>query len=514
VRRLILGLGIVTIWLLMSSCSAKQNDSEAFRYFPKMQAPKHLYVINKTKLSPEEVTMISSLQGVIAQGRPEIYLNDPAYDFWLADLKANYGVTTEEIDDPWVLVARFKDRLHGFITYENHSASVNTATSLAGLKQAIAVEKSLVARVKSLGLVQVEDVSDKDDSWLYKQAGSEFSKSFLIQQDPENASLRDYGVAQKAMYLYDSASPMTELPGIFNAMTPDAPVLGWGPGTEDNHVGLASMYGKPSIATDWAFNLSALSGVEPRKAFKQTYHVKAGKMDPAQHYVTFVMSDGDNVQWLLNDFARNEKYFGSEARGKFPMGWQLAPTLSDLAPSVMSWAYRNARTDYFVAGVSGTGYMYPNDYPKEALQSNLAHLDTYLKRTDMNITTILDRARPTKEVMEQYAAVPSLKGAIVLYGDRYVGGGGKMWWLNGKPFASARETLWESSPEEMAQRINGYPVDPKREEGYTIINVHPWSETMSDVQRVVEHLDAHLKVVSPEELFDRMIRDVAVKSTP
>jgi hypothetical protein len=44
--------------------------------------------------------------------------------------------------------------------------------------------------------------------------------------------------------------------------------------------------------------------------------------------------------------------------------------------------------------------------------------------------------------------------------------------------------------------------------------VHPWSHTLADVKKVVDGLDSHVKVVSPEELIERIARDVKVEDRP
>ena len=56
-------------------------------------------------------------------------------------------------------------------------------------------------------------------------------------------------------------------------------------------------------------------------------------------------------------------YFNNPARGRFNMGWALCPALADLAPSVLRWYFDNSSNaparDFFVAGPSGTAYLYP-----------------------------------------------------------------------------------------------------------------------------------------------------------
>ena len=118
---------------------------------------------------------------------------------------------------------------------------------------------------------------------------------------------------------------------------------------------------------------------------------------------------------------------------------------------------------------------------------------------------ILDSG-PSQAVVEAYAKIPELKGAIYCYGDRYAAGNGSVYWSNGKPFVSIRETLWNANVESMAERINGYSKDPTTIEGYTAINLHPWSMSYQDAVKLVSLLDENVVVVSADD-FIRLITE-------
>jgi len=73
------------------------------------------------------------------------------------------------------------------------------------------------------------------------------------------------------------------------------------------------------------------------------------------HTVAFVMSDGDNIQWLQGGW-RSDEWYGSPDRGAVPIGWTFAPAMESLAPVILDWAKSNATAnDTFVAGPSGAG---------------------------------------------------------------------------------------------------------------------------------------------------------------
>ncbi|ETJ29294.1 Dual specificity phosphatase, catalytic protein, partial [human gut metagenome] len=73
-------------------------------------------------------------------------------------------------------------------------------------------------------------------------------------------------------------------------------ILGWGP-DEHTNVSIASKCGIDMIAADWSYNLSVLSSY---KSTPQSQNIKNDiKEEDGVHYITFIMSDGDNMQWLL-----------------------------------------------------------------------------------------------------------------------------------------------------------------------------------------------------------------------
>ena len=58
----------------------------------------------------------------------------------------------------------------------------------------------------------------------------------------------------------------------------------------------------------------------------------------------------------------------------------------------------------------------------------------------------------------------------------------------------------------MAERINGYAKDPTTIEGYTAINLHPWSMSYQDAVKLVSLLDENVVVVTADD-FIRLITE-------
>jgi hypothetical protein len=227
--------------------------------------------------------------------------------------------------------------------------------------------------------------------------------------------------------------------------------------------------------------------------------------------VTFVVSDGDNVQWNLGGFS---DYYNHPARGKFNMGWALSPSLADLAPSVLQWFYSSASNspgrDCFVAGPSGAGYFYPSQYPAAELNRQVQNLNDLMSRSDMSILQILDFDSFNRmDLWNKYLAQPGLEALFYLDYSRYNGAHGNVLFAsNGKPVIGARDLLWSGLEEEasLVNNLKTYPRDPSSSDGYTLVSVHAWSKTLGNIQQVVTNLPSHVRVVAPDA-FARLIRD-------
>jgi len=81
-----LALLIVLSWTALGRSSALGHDETSRSYFPKPALPTRLYVIREADMTTAQETMISTLQGVVAKTRPEIYVvpgGRPSYSTWL-----------------------------------------------------------------------------------------------------------------------------------------------------------------------------------------------------------------------------------------------------------------------------------------------------------------------------------------------------------------------------------------------------------------------------------------------
>lgn len=526
----ILSVGLAVLLLLLSlvACGGNTGESETetsgepehfgyaddFSYYKPlvMNQEKHLYVYNRSeRLSNEETVLAEAIQGIYARTGAKYYrYSDDAYAIWLDDMVKNYGYTVEDITLREMVVGFIRDYGNQYVLYDwaGKAETLNCACSIAGATDQLPVDVSIRDKAEEWGLVLGTDASAMTETECFEAYKDRLDKTGLVQQSAGNICLRDYGIACRYFFFYRAGNETADMMfrGTVHAWVKEnSPVFGWGPNEEAEHVTVSSQYGQFTIPSDHSFNMSvfACRGAFGDVDFTQKAKTTNVTAEAGKHYVCIMMSDGDNVQTWYNSFPFGEKYFAAQ-RGDFPMGFSVQPSLADLGPNILAYLKRNAGAkDYFVCSVSGQGYMYPQIYPD--LKGFTSGLSAYLRKTDLSVVQILDSGY-SKKVVEAYAKIPELKGAIYCYGDKYVAGNGSVFWSEDKPFVAIRETLWDANVEAMAERINGYAKDPTTIEGYTAINLHPWSMSYQDVVKLVELLDDDVVVVTADD-FIRLITE-------
>lgn len=484
---------------------------------PSKKTPTHLYVIDKNALSPAETVVAQTLQGIVAQTVPEVWIANGNSSLWLDELKTRHGVKTTPVK-LWDLVDLEKPKLKGYVLYDLGTDSLNVATSLSGVLGAIAVDTGKEAVAKAHGLAKVADVRGGDERWLMKAAWPSFNRDVLLEQmeaAPFQGFLRDLAAYQRAFTYFDGDSSLRT--DAARASSRGARVFGWGGNSSETPFFRGvSRGGAAPVVANTSQNLSVLMQM-PSVAQTQT-HPKVGATDPTAHYVAFVMTDGDNVQWFQTAFM-NRNWWGNANRGKFHMGWELNPILAEVAPTILEHYYREAARapfrDEFVCSPSGYGTIFPSDYPD--MQGYAAKLAPLLQKADQRVVSVLDEKGDMK-CADAFLARPEVLG--VIFKDQnssgYAGHKGQVRWLQGKPTVAYRYLIWDDktaahTPEGVAAALNGAARNPTKDaKSYSLVNVHAWSYwgqdvngtgCMDGVARCVAKLAPHVTVVTPEELL-------------
>lgn len=475
-----------------------------------------LVVISESNLAnPAQKTLVATLQGLVArQSAQQIYIDGGSgYSIWYKHLYTAYGIPYSTVSSPWSMLSQFKSCVSGYVLYDKaaNSNSLSAATSLCCLFNAVAVDASIESTVRSCGITNLlADVRARTDTWIWTNYNQLLSRDVVIEQKTDfDDNLRDYAAMAGAFTFFEGNSAFRSY--VVSQMNPDAACLGWGDASQGENVfvGQDSSNGVATVAADWALDLSTLSSVRDASFYQRTYGNPLA--DTNVHYVTFVMTDGDNVQWNLGG---EPDFYNNPARGQFNMGWSLSPALADLAPSVLRWHYDAASNgpnrDFFVAGPSGAGYFYPSQYPPAALARQALKLNDCMGRADMNLAQIIDFSSFSRlDLWNKYLAQPNIDGLLYLEYSPYSGAGGAMEFAtNGKPVIACRDLLWSGIEDEgtLIANLKSYPRDPASPSGYTFVSVIVWGKSQANVQQVVTNLPSDVRVVTPD-VFAKLVRN-------
>jgi hypothetical protein len=491
-------------------------DDNSFYYAKASSFPVKLYTIDRSSMNRAESEMVASLQGILAKGSNENVYIKPGVGIY-ADLLKHFEDSGAEIVEGLnveQLLNHFKDKISGYLIWtDGDPDSLNNAFSLAGIKKGLVVESSLISMVQESGLELIEDMRGSKSVEVYRQYKDSFNKKVVVELDPGiSCCLRDYAVLADAFVFFDPKAIFRS--EVYSNMYPDSAVMGWGNAEngEDQFVGPSSKSGLHYIAANFAYNLSVLSSekAEEIASYKDGNSSENLKLKENVHTVCFVMSDGDNLQWNLNGYMNDEKWYGYSDRGSFPMGWGVAPSMYELAPSALNYLYSKASVNDGFVLYTGTGYMYPSHYPFVSLASNLQNLDDYLGKLDLSIVQIIDfNVFSNILLWHKYMTLKNLEGLFYLEYTNHAKHKGKIKWVNDKPVITPRYMLWEGldgcDNDSVVNSINNGSRNVYSEDSYSLVVVHAWSKYMTDVEDVISRFNPDVRIVTPED-FVKLIK--------
>ncbi len=487
------------IFSLMIVLAAMQLSAQRIGnspYPPITATPDTLYYVNIDGMTQSQRLTVVTLQGLLAQSRPRIMVGRGTRIFH-TDLEAHYGVKYDSTyyNDFSGLIAHFAPQVPGYILCTLGDSSSNAAISACGGVGAIAVTAADTAVMAANNIPMLHSAIGRSEGWALDSIGGTYSDRIIGFQDYGKYSyLSDYSVFCHAMH-FTSAMNAPLATRAFGRMQPNSALLGWG--SENDLVLAASEHGLHVHAADFANNLSTFTN------FNVTAQQHQPSMDtdiiPNRHTVCFIMTDGDNVQWLLGDFADNARWYGSPHRGQVPIGWTVSPALAELAPTVLKNLYDTARTgDYFIAGPSGMGYLYPDDF--NPIDSAAAISDRMMQKADLSIVNVICNLWEP-QTLAPYLAQPHIDGMFFYsFSDGYTALNGHSQCFYGKPMISARYTLWQSysSAPILARSVAALPKDPTDPNAYTLVSVHVWDHSVDSVIAAAQLFDSTIRVVAPD----------------
>ena len=312
-------------------------------------------------------------------------------------------------------------------------------------------------------------------------------------------------------------------------LQPNVPVYGWEQGvSEDQFVARISKSGHPMIPCDWSYNhsLTSLLYTERQQPVQaQSFNLKLIDFDKKRNYVSFFLSDGDNIQWMMQDFTTSFYDVPEAIEVKMSYGLPVS-TLSMMAPAQLHNLMNLRRDECSVLEMLGGGYYYIDTYSQnnnrnDNLKIAAERLAVSMRRYHVGLLGVMAMDVKSAASREAYQAFVDandrLEGIIALQYSPYAGGGGEVFWVTNKngydiPVITVRYSLWdriherEGSPDFIASKLEA----EAQVESFSAICVHAWSRFEGNAHGAAAarlcagKLDGRFEVVNMQELVWRL----------
>ena len=456
----------------------------------------------------------------------------------------------------WQLLADpdIKKQIKGYILCSlTNEESVTVATIAAHVYRSVIIDIASENQIKTLGYQMTYNAVNKTLADGWKEFKDSCNNDALILMPTLTGNLKSFAIAHKLMVVnynksYSSASSGNNrslLINILNWLAPLSPVIGWEQNvSEDAFVDLVSQSGNMMVAADWTSNMTFMSAdyQNNQNSLAKVTNPKNIIYNDTLRYASFFLTDGDNVQWMMNNF-RNSTYYLNADNQEVKMSYGLPVcNLSMMAPYQLSRLLNDQLPESSIIEFSGGGYYYADNFGvnKGSLNylSNLARkVGHHMKQHRVKVLGLFCKEVTSDQAESAYQAYvdnnDKLVGIIAVQYSPYTGGNGTiLWFKNSKgyyiPVVTVRYSIWNSgnngdnqgTPAYIAGLLN--KTTPSGDvNNYSLIDVHAWSAfsdsgTSGDVlaedsngkfygatpaKWCMNRLNSKVKVVNTEELL-------------
>ena len=502
-------------------------DAALHRYWPRFPRPKAIITVpfvgdHEEGMTFETAAGLAAL--AVREGKSDLMLyerldGNPAYMKWGEMMLAQVKPKRLGTMDTWAAVAELKKRgiVRGYILYRYDTnkrgwhdlgkidESANVATALASVLGGVAVGEKFQAQAEKLGLPRLLDARDKTEQWCLGTYGPQFTRKALMTADPKSRVARSMGVALRT-FVVSQPGPVYQ--AALARCEPDCPIVGWGCGGEDTQTMGGTEWGLFQTATNWCHDLPVFDTEEAGETIPaaSVRSPRAGlsaldlNWETGVHYATFLMTDGDNVQWLMGNFTRGPEgpsFYDSPARGQFPFGWTICPVdLMQVCPYTLQDVFQRATPEDDFVLMSGGGYYYPEKFGvkrnSDVLSLHMGRVGEYMRLAGIRTVAYNLQDWDGPEAVSAYgriaASVPTLDAIYAFQYYPYSGGEGRILWARrgGQdiPVISCALCIWaqtgrprDTTPAGVAHWLNGMPTGGQTwsESDFSFVMAHCWS---------------------------------------
>ena len=497
---------------------------------------------------------------------------------WLRELRDEWGIAIDcktYLRDFNALLAARADQIKGFVRVEGTSGGHHRALLRCSCSFTLIVAAATDTMAEALLALGIADVSKSAECRSFPER-PEVGRCITFQVPAKARWLGEYSVFAGASSIEEFACDSCDaaLGGERGDGDGDALprfAMGWG-AHEGELIAKCSRAGIGLHPSDFSLNLSALNAGACRRAAAShgpappsAAELLSSDEDGAdQHMVSFMVTDGDNIQWLLDGFVSEENdWFGSATRRRrgaksahpasdsdadaefnqmleppLPIGWTIPAALIDLAPCVLRYVQRELQAgESLIAGPSGRSYAFPDLMPRDALSKFAAQSARTMKAAGLTVVTLIfspecdcrcwegSEAQHCARVYLQHAEIEAL--IAFTWGGGYSGwgDGGGVSRIGTKVVIRPSRSLWGhendrrtpgqseahyddsrtmSGVNGVVNAIGQRPTGLRSAHSYSLIPVHAWTHGVTSIESAIRDLALrypHVQVVSPRELI-------------
>ena len=291
-------------------------------------------------------------------------------------------------------------------------------------------------------------------------------------------------------------------------------MIGWNEGPESRHIIPCTLYGLVNTVSDLCYNMPLLMSARDSGSLDRTFPT----VDPRKirwnsrkaGYHSFLMSDGDNMQWTLGNFMDNDEYWASKYSGMVSMSYtSCAANLSMSTEDPLDMLIRTQPDRSSVVEYGG-GYYYPDLFAarrsdRAKLLGELARIvNVHMQRTGIKVFGFICMDLYSKEAMQAYEIfareLTGIVGMVAIQYSPYNGGHGDVFWVKDRngddiPVCTARYQVWANlhipgsgTPQRIVECINA-DAEAGDDTAYGFTIVHAWSRFARNGDGSVRELD-------------------------
>ena len=436
---------------------------------------------------------------------------------WTDSPNSNYaevldqtGLTQNGAQTTWELLEKHdnvKSHIDGYVLCKmRKQESINVATVASHVFRAVIVDEYYEDKIIELGYELKYDARDKtmEDAW--SEFKDECNNDALVLMPTLTGNLKSFAIANRLMSVnynkkmgnsFDNNKEVFK--EVLDWLNPLSPVIGWESGLgEDVFVNLVSKSGNMMVPSDWIWNTTMMSGdYENRQpGLAQVTNPQFIDFDETIHYASFFLTDGDNVQWMMNNF-RTGDYYTNELNSDVRMSFGLpVANLSMISPYQLNRLFNEQAPNNTLIEFGGGGYYYPDNFGinknrTELLDGIAKKVGSHMKQHRVKVLGLLCQNVTSAESKEAYEAYISnndqLVGIIAVQYNPYAGGDGEvMWFTNSNgidiPVVTVKYAIWnhgnhnqpsQGTPTYIAHKLN--ELAEQSSTSHSLVAVHAWS---------------------------------------